>query len=51
MSNFFNRIGLADMEKMHSAIIGWIFSNENNALLKKKNLQYLTLFLIQRIFL
>jgi len=31
MSNFFNRIGLADMEKMHSAIIGWIFSDENEA--------------------
>lgn len=36
MSNFFNRIGLADMEKMHSAIIGWIFSNENDAFTKKE---------------
>lgn len=36
MSNFFNRIGLADMEKMHSAIIGWIFSNDNKAFTKKE---------------
>lgn len=25
-SSFFDRIGLADMEKVHSAIIGWLFS-------------------------
>ncbi len=33
MSNghFFSRIGLADMEKIHSAVIGWIFSEDCQA--------------------
>ncbi len=31
MSNFFNAIGVADMEKIHSAVIGWILSNNCNA--------------------
>ena len=31
MSNFFNAIGVADMEKVHSAVIGWILSNKCNA--------------------
>ncbi len=26
--SFFDRIGIADMEKVHSAVIGWIFSDE-----------------------
>lgn len=30
--DFFNRIGIADMEKVHSAVIGWIFSNQCKAL-------------------
>lgn len=30
--DFFNRIGVADMEKVHSAVIGWIFSDVCNAL-------------------
>lgn len=30
--DFFNRIGVADMEKVHSAVIGWMFSNNCNAL-------------------
>ncbi len=30
--DFFNRIGVADMEKVHSAVIGWMFSNDCKAL-------------------
>ena len=30
--SFFDKIGVADMEKVHSAIIGWIFSDECKAL-------------------
>lgn len=30
--DFFNRIGIADMEKVHSAVIGWIFSDQCKAL-------------------
>ena len=30
--SFFDRIGVADMEKVHSAVIGWIFSDDCNAL-------------------
>ena len=32
MKNFFNAIGLADMEKVHSAMIAWMFSPDCNAL-------------------
>ncbi len=28
MSNFFNAIGVADMEKVHSAVIGWMLSDK-----------------------
>ena len=31
MSNFFNSIGMADMEKVHSAVIGWILSDKCTA--------------------
>ena len=31
MSNFFNAIGVADMEKIHSAMIGWILSDKCKA--------------------
>lgn len=31
MSNFFNSIGIADMEKVHSAVIGWMFSDKCEA--------------------
>ena len=31
MSNFFNAIGVADMEKVHSAVIGWLLSDKCNA--------------------
>ncbi|MEG1611403.1 MAG: PD-(D/E)XK nuclease family protein [Alistipes sp.] len=30
--SFFNKIGLADMEKVHSSVIGWMFSDECEAL-------------------
>ena len=30
MKNFFNAIGVADMEKVHSAMIAWILDNEND---------------------
>lgn len=30
MSNFFNAIGVADMEKVHSAMIAWILNDEND---------------------
>ena len=32
MKNFFNAIGLADMERVHSAMIAWMFSPDCNAL-------------------
>ena len=32
MKNFFNAIGLADMEKVHSAMIAWMFSSDCTAL-------------------
>ena len=31
MSNFFNVIGVADMEKVHSAVIGWMVSDKCDA--------------------
>ena len=31
MSNFFNAIGVADMEKVHSAMIAWIFDDKNDS--------------------
>ena len=30
--DFFNRIGVADMERVHSAVIGWMLSNDCKAL-------------------
>lgn len=33
MKNFFNAIGIADMEKVHSAMIAWILDDENDATL------------------
>ncbi len=32
MSNFFNAIGVADMEKVHSGVIGWMLSDDCTAL-------------------
>jgi hypothetical protein len=34
--SFFDKIGIADMEKVHSAVIGWIFSDDCNALNKQQ---------------
>lgn len=34
MSNFFNAIGVADMERVHSAMIAWILDDENDSSLK-----------------
>lgn len=31
-SNFFNKIGIADREKLHSSIISWMLSDECDAL-------------------
>ena len=31
MSNFFNAIGVADMEKVHSAMIAWILDDKNDS--------------------
>ena len=31
MSNFFNTIGVADMEKVHSAMIAWILDDKNDS--------------------
>ena len=36
MSNFFNAIGVADMEKVHSAVIGWMLSDNCGALGKRE---------------
>ena len=33
MKNFFNAIGVADMEKVHSAMIAWILDDENDTTL------------------
>ena len=34
--SFFDKIGVADMEKVHSAVIGWIFSDDCCALNKQQ---------------
>ena len=34
--SFFDRIGVADMEKVHSAVIGWIFSDDCKAITKQQ---------------
>lgn len=49
MSNFFNAIGVADMEKIHSAVIGWILSNNCNAIgITEKSLILCRLFKQQK---
>ena len=37
MKNFFNAIGMADMEKVHSAMIAWILDDENDQSLINNN--------------
>lgn len=45
MSNFFNAIGVADMEKVHSAVIGWMLSDKCNAFdIKEKSTLLCNLF-------
>lgn len=39
--SFFDKIGVADMEKVHSAVIGWIFSDDCNALTKQQKSELL----------
>ena len=39
--SFFDRIGIADMEKVHSAVIGWIFSDECKALTNQQKSELL----------
>ena len=34
--SFFDRIGVADMEKVHSAVIGWVFSDDCKAITKQQ---------------
>ena len=37
MSNFFNAIGVADMEKVHSAMIAWILDDKNDSTMPGAN--------------
>ena len=39
--SFFDRIGVADMEKVHSAVIGWIFSDDCKALTNQQKSELL----------
>jgi len=39
--SFFDKIGVADMEKLHSAVIGWIFSDDCCALNKQQKSELL----------
>ena len=39
--SFFDRIGLADMEKVHSAVIGWLFSDDCIALTNQQKSELL----------
>lgn len=52
MKNFFNAIGVADMEKVHSAMIAWILDDENDATLSanpgKVNSQFSTFPIAER---
>ena len=44
MKNFFNAIGMADMEKVHSAMIAWILDDENDQSLINNNGQAISSF-------
>ena len=39
--SFFDKIGVADMEKVHSAVIGWIFSDDCKALTNQQKSELL----------
>lgn len=44
MKNFFNAIGVADMERVHSAMIAWILDDENDNTLSSTNPSPFTTF-------
>ena len=44
MKNFFNAIGVADMERVHSAMIAWILDDENDNTLSSTNPSQFTTF-------
>ena len=50
MSNFFDAIGVADMEKVHSAVIGWMLSDKCEAFGKGRNGLIIRSELLQQIF-
>lgn len=47
--SFFDKIGVADMEKVHSAVIGWMFSNDCCALNKQQKSELLCSFTTVRL--
>ena len=42
MSNFFNAIGVADMEKVHSAMIAWILDDKNDSKMQPTDSKFST---------
>ena len=51
MSNFFNAIGVADMEKVHSAMIAWIFDDKNDSKIQTTDSKFSTFDLTTRSYL
>lgn len=49
-SNFFDAIGVADMEKVHSAVIGWMLSDNCTAFGEGENGRKIRSALLQKIF-
>lgn len=49
-SNFFDAIGVADMEKVHSAVIGWMLSDKCEAFGKGKRGREIRSKLLQEVF-
>ena len=48
--SFFEKIGVADMEKVHAAVIGWIFLDDCYALTKQQKSELLcSLFNVRRV--
>ena len=50
MSNFFDAIGVADMEKVHSAVIGWMLSDKCEAFGGEDEGRKIRSELLQKIF-
>lgn len=48
MSNFLNAIGVADMEKVHSAMIAWIFDDKNDSKIQTTESKFSTVDLKTR---